>query len=201
MLQVQIFRLWRLPEKRFKEACTPPSPRPGSRRPLSDLMETGALLTPSASTPHRAQFVCSQHHRTLQLSPGQLLFLFLLLRAAPCRDVVRRTFSQFSGALKSAGRSNGIWPHASCGVVPPNPTRASLNLSRYERDILWHTVHRAAGGYYCGGGPDMDALVEKGMMEYAGRKSFIPDPYYKITNKGREALRAAKFKPNALSQV
>lgn len=76
-------------------------------------------------------------------------------------------------------------------------TTTNGNLSRYERDILWHTEHRAAGGLYCGGGPDMDSLVERGLMIYAGRKSFVPHPYYRITSKGREALRAAKFKQSA----
>jgi len=36
----------------------------------------------------------------------------------------------------------------------------------------------------------MDALVAEGLMEYAGRKSFVPDPYYRITSKGRTVLRA-----------
>ena len=63
-------------------------------------------------------------------------------------------------------------------------------LSREQLSILDHTEHRAAGGYYCGGGKDMDALVAAGLMEYAGRKSFVPDPYYKITSAGRAALRA-----------
>ena len=77
-----------------------------------------------------------------------------------------------------------------------SPSPCSADLSRYEQDILWHTEHRAAGGFYCGGGPDMDSLVERGLMEYAGRKPFVPDPYYRITSEGRAALRAAKFKPN-----
>lgn len=63
-------------------------------------------------------------------------------------------------------------------------------LPRRQLEILDHTEHRAVGGYYCGGGPDMDALVAAGMMEYAGRKSFVPDPYYRITSAGRAALRA-----------
>jgi hypothetical protein len=63
-------------------------------------------------------------------------------------------------------------------------------LSREQLSILDHTEHRAAGGYYCGGGKDMDALVAAGLMEYAGRKSFVPDPYYRITSAGRSAIRA-----------
>lgn len=65
-----------------------------------------------------------------------------------------------------------------------------MKLTSQQRDILYHTEHRAAGGFYCGGGAVMDTLVEAGLMEYAGKKSFVPDKYYKITSKGRAALRA-----------
>ncbi len=65
-----------------------------------------------------------------------------------------------------------------------------MSISRSQLDILHHTEHRAAGGFYCGGGPDMDALVACGMMEFAGRKSFVPDAYYRITSKGRAMLRS-----------
>lgn len=67
-------------------------------------------------------------------------------------------------------------------------------LNAEQKDILDHTEHRAAGGLYCGGGKDMDELVAAGLMEFAGRKSFVPDPYYRITSAGREALRATKQK-------
>jgi len=63
-------------------------------------------------------------------------------------------------------------------------------INREQIEILEHTVKRAPGGFYCGGGKDMDALVAEGLMEYAGRKSFVPDPYYRITSKGRTVLRA-----------
>lgn len=56
---------------------------------------------------------------------------------------------------------------------------------------LYHTEHRAAGGFYCGGGKDMDALVAAGLMQSAGRKSFVPDEYFRITAAGRSALRQA----------
>lgn len=65
-----------------------------------------------------------------------------------------------------------------------------MELNREQREILEHTVSRAAGGLYCGDGPDMQALVSAGLMEFAGRKSFVPDPYFRITSAGREALRA-----------
>lgn len=62
-------------------------------------------------------------------------------------------------------------------------------LSREQHEILYHTEHRSAGGLYCGGSPDMDALVAAGLMEFAGKKSFVPDAYYRITSKGRAVLR------------
>ena len=65
----------------------------------------------------------------------------------------------------------------------------TLELTREQRDILYHTEHRAAGGFYCGGGKEMDTLVAAGLMESAGRKSFVPDEYFRITSKGRAALR------------
>ena len=65
-----------------------------------------------------------------------------------------------------------------------------MNLTNEQRDILHHTEHRAAGGLYCGGGKDMDELVKEGLMQSAGRKSFVPDEYFRITSKGRAALRA-----------
>jgi len=67
----------------------------------------------------------------------------------------------------------------------------AVKLSEEQVSILDHTEHRAAGGLYCGGGKDMDALVKAGLMQYVGRKSFVPDPYYRITGKGREALLKA----------
>ncbi len=63
-----------------------------------------------------------------------------------------------------------------------------MNLSREQREILDHTVHRAAQGLFCGDSPDMRSLVAAGLMEEAGRKSFVPDTYFRITCKGREAL-------------
>jgi hypothetical protein len=62
----------------------------------------------------------------------------------------------------------------------------SDQLSREQRDILDHTLHRAPQGMYCGGGKEMEALVEMGLMVCVGRKSFVPEPYYRITQKGRE---------------
>jgi len=61
-------------------------------------------------------------------------------------------------------------------------------LTREQREILHHTRHRAAGGHYCGGGKEMDALVAMGLMESHG--SFLGNPYFGITAEGVKALRA-----------
>lgn len=79
--------------------------------------------------------------------------------------------------------------------IAPTTELSHMELNHEQIEILDHTMHRAAGGLYCGGGKDMDALVAAGLMEYAGRKSFVPDPYYRVTGAGLEALKAAKVKP------
>lgn len=67
-------------------------------------------------------------------------------------------------------------------------------LTREQVSILDHTIHRAAGGFFCGGGKEMDGLVANGLMVSAGRKSFVPDEYFRITTKGRAALEKARVK-------
>jgi len=65
-------------------------------------------------------------------------------------------------------------------------------MNKNQLEILQHTVSRAAGGLFCGDSPDMQALVKEGLMiSYTNlwRKSFVPDEYFSITSKGREALR------------
>jgi len=64
-----------------------------------------------------------------------------------------------------------------------------MKLNREQLDILDHTEHRAAYGLFCGDSPDMQELVKDGLMVSAGRKSFVPDEYFRITGKGRGALR------------
>lgn len=64
-----------------------------------------------------------------------------------------------------------------------------MTLTKEHISIMEHTRDRAAGGFYCGGSKEMRELVAAGMMESAGRKSFVPDEYFKLTRKGREALQ------------
>jgi len=62
-------------------------------------------------------------------------------------------------------------------------------LSKEQVEILKHTNSRAAGGFYCGDSPDMQELVKLGLMELAGRKSFVPDPYFRLTKQGSQTVQ------------
>jgi hypothetical protein len=66
-------------------------------------------------------------------------------------------------------------------------------LTHEQIEILFHTRDRAAGGFFCGGSPAMDGLVEQGLMEFAGKKAYVPDSYYRMTPKGRELLRLTRI--------
>lgn len=65
-----------------------------------------------------------------------------------------------------------------------------LKLNAEQIGIMEHTSTRAPNRMFCGGGKDMDALVKAGLMESAGRKSFVPDEYFSLTVAGREFLWA-----------
>ncbi len=64
-----------------------------------------------------------------------------------------------------------------------------MTITANQREILEHTAYRAAGGFCCGDSDDMQELVRLGLMESAGRKSFVPDEYFKLTALGRESLK------------
>lgn len=59
-----------------------------------------------------------------------------------------------------------------------------VDLNKEQKDILEHTAKNHQG-LYCGGSRDMDFLCANGLMESAGRKSFVPDEYYRITGEGK----------------
>lgn len=77
-------------------------------------------------------------------------------------------------------------------------------MTKEQIAILNHTAHRAANGLYCGDSPDMQELVRKGLMVYAGRMFCVPDKYFRMTNKGLETLRQcedATIKASVLDQA
>lgn len=61
----------------------------------------------------------------------------------------------------------------------------TMELNTEQKAIIEHTIKN---GIFCGGSKDMDILCDNDLMEFAGKKSFVPDPYYKVTTKGRQAL-------------
>ena len=80
-------------------------------------------------------------------------------------------------------------------MTPEAAAKVSLladSLSREQLSILDHTQYRAASGLFCGGGKDMEVIVAFGLMESAGRKSFVPEEYFRITDKGRRVLAACR---------
>lgn len=65
-----------------------------------------------------------------------------------------------------------------------------MKLNKEQIAIMRHTTTGAPGGLYCGNSKDMQALVAGGLMVSAGRKSFVPDEYFRITKKGLLALQS-----------
>lgn len=65
-----------------------------------------------------------------------------------------------------------------------------MELNKEHRDILEHTSSRASGGLYCGDSPKMQELVQAGFMEFVGKKSFVPDAYFRITKAGLDKLKS-----------
>lgn len=63
-------------------------------------------------------------------------------------------------------------------------------MNKNQLDILKHASRRAAQGLFCGDSEDMQELVALGYMEPAGRKSFVPDPYFRLTILGLARLEA-----------
>jgi len=64
-----------------------------------------------------------------------------------------------------------------------------VNINKNQIDILEHTQNRASNGFYCGDSEDMQGLIGLGLMESAGRKSFVPDEYFRMTDKGRTFMK------------
>lgn len=67
-------------------------------------------------------------------------------------------------------------------------------LSREQISILRHTSERAAGGRYCGDSPDMQRLVQLGLMHSIGKPSWCPDEFFVLTGAGRKTLQELRTK-------
>lgn len=60
-----------------------------------------------------------------------------------------------------------------------------MELTNEHIEILKHTRENH---YFCGDSKEMQDLCELKMMEFAGRKSFVPDPYFKLMRDGDSFL-------------
>lgn len=67
-----------------------------------------------------------------------------------------------------------------------------MQLNKEQIEIMQHTASRATNGLYCGDSPDMQMLVDAELMELVGRKSFVPDAYFRLTSKGRSTFKNRK---------
>jgi hypothetical protein len=63
----------------------------------------------------------------------------------------------------------------------------ATKLLREHREILDHTL-RNNSGLFCGDSQEMQYLVDLGLMVYAGKKSFVPDPYFKLAPNWRQKM-------------
>lgn len=52
-----------------------------------------------------------------------------------------------------------------------------MELTQEHFGILKHTQKN---GLFCGDSKEMQELCEGKLMEYAGRKPFVPDPYFRL---------------------
>ena len=60
-----------------------------------------------------------------------------------------------------------------------------MEINIEQKEILKHTIKN---GEFCGDSLDMDFLCKQGFMEYIGKKPFVPDGYYKITDEGKKLI-------------
>lgn len=73
-----------------------------------------------------------------------------------------------------------------------------MELTREHFEILKHAERN---GLYCGDSKEMQELCDLKMMEFAGRKSFVPDPYFRIMPDGRSALSDLRELPIATPEA
>lgn len=62
-----------------------------------------------------------------------------------------------------------------------------ININNEQMEILKHTLKNS---YYCGDSVNMRDLCKQGLMKFAGTKSFVPDKYFSITEKGKHLLKS-----------
>jgi len=60
-----------------------------------------------------------------------------------------------------------------------------MELTKEHKEIL---IHTEKNNFFCGDSQEMKDLCDLKLMEFAGKKSFVLDPYFKLTKDGRSIL-------------
>ena len=68
-----------------------------------------------------------------------------------------------------------------------------MKITAEQMAILKHTRTNNSG-FFCGGSPDMQRLVELKLMESAGRRIFWPDEYFRLTSNWQTVLNELQKK-------
>jgi hypothetical protein len=66
-------------------------------------------------------------------------------------------------------------------------SRKTMKLTDEHVAILKHTETNNTG-YFCGDSSEMQDLVRLGLMKPAGKKPFVPDPYFSLARNWRSKL-------------
>lgn len=72
-----------------------------------------------------------------------------------------------------------------------------IELTPEQKEIIIHTATRAPQGHYCGDGHELWGLAVMGLMERIGRKPFVPDPYWRLTEEGLKVFDTINPEPSA----
>ena len=65
-------------------------------------------------------------------------------------------------------------------------------LTDKQQAILEKELSSSVGGLVFGSGPELDALVTSGHLEWLSDAGTPPNAYFRITEKGREVLSEGK---------
>lgn len=82
-------------------------------------------------------------------------------------------------------------PQDPAGTLLSPPTCSALDAEQVE--ILKHANCPESRGQFVGESPEMDGLVERGLMKDIGKPSWCPDTFYEITDAGRDYLQNAVY--------
>jgi hypothetical protein len=59
-------------------------------------------------------------------------------------------------------------------------------ITNNEYQILHHTLTRATNNAYCSNESTVKSLIDKGLMQFHCKLSYVPEPYWTVTDKGKK---------------